>query len=316
MTEPQLYFSREYSTIGADRQLRLLYEPGRLTRIAPGAYVESAQWTALTEAARYRTRIVARAVLYPDTQFSHDSAAAVWQLPSIGRWSPHLHARVDRTTGGRSKVGIRRHALGLDNNPRFIDGALVTSLGQTLVDSASQVSFTRAVAMVDDGLRMPRADDHRFLLQPQPPTAADLLSCLDESLPFPGSARARRAIEFASPLSATPGESLSRVQIHAIGFPPPQLQVEFFDDEGLIGVADFYWPEFDLIGEFDGIVKYGSDRMFQRALSDRDILIAEKRREDRMRRVVRSFARWDWATARNRRALEQLLREHGLLPAR
>lgn len=81
----------------------------------------------------------------------------------------------------------------------------------------------------------------------------------------------------------TPLESLSRVRLVACGLPEPSLQVPFYDSDGLIGIVDMYWEELGVIGEADGLLKYrtGAD------------LIAEKRREDRLRRQ-KPVVRWDW----------------------
>lgn len=80
-------------------------------------------------------------------------------------------------------------------------------------------------------------------------------------------------------------ESHSRVRLVRCGLPEPRLQVPFHDREGLIGVVDMYFEELGVIGEADGAVKYltGAD------------LLAEKRREDRLRRQ-HPVVRWDWAT--------------------
>ena len=67
------------------------------------------------------------------------------------------------------------------------------------------------------------------------------------------------------------------------GLPEPRLQVPFFDDAGLIGYVDMYFDTLGVIGEADGLVKYstGAD------------LLAEKRREDRLRRL-HPVVRWGW----------------------
>ena len=62
----------------------------------------------------------------------------------------------------------------------------------------------------------------------------------------------------ADPLSMSPGESLSRVQMFLLNLPRPELQQEIRDAEGLVGVVDFGWD--GVVGEFDGKVKYRSTR--------------------------------------------------------
>jgi hypothetical protein len=120
-------------------------------------------------------------------------------------------------------------------------------------------------------------------------------------------------MDFASALAASPGESFARVQFLALGYPEPELQVEFFDELGFAGEVDFYFRELDLIVEFDGRSKYGPDREFQQDLSLEQMLLKEKDREDRLRRLVRSFARINWTLVADRRALANHLRPHGLI---
>jgi len=310
---PRIYLTREAERLGTARELRALFYRGHLIRIATGAYVDSTAWAELDDDAKYRLRVRAAAMISsPAAQFSHDSAAALWMLPSLGPWSPRAHELVDRSAGGSSRVGIARHALGLDPDAIVIDGVLTTSLARTLVDVGASNSLARAVAMIDDGMRIPRAGHPRRLLVPVPPTAFDLLACLDRLSPYRGATRARRAIAFARAESDSPLESFARVQFAALGYPEPELQVRFEDEAGVIGYADFYWRELGLIVEADGEKKYGDDREFQTALSLRDILLAEKAREDRMRRQCRAFSRIGWRLTSDRRALAAFLRPHGL----
>ena len=89
-----------------------------------------------------------------------------------------------------------------------------------------------------------------------------------------GIGEVRAAVPWVRSGAQTPLESLSRVRLMRCGLPEPRLQVPFYDDEGLIGIVDMYWDELGVIGEADGLLKYrtGAD------------LIAEKYREDRLRR--------------------------------
>lgn len=93
----------------------------------------------------------------------------------------------------------------------------------------------------------------------------------------------RAAVPLVRSGAQTPLESLSRVRLMRCGLPEPRLQVPFYDDDGLIGIVDMYFDELGVIGEADGLLKYrtGAD------------LIAEKYREDRLRRK-KPVVRWDW----------------------
>ena len=285
-------------------------------RVRSGVYLPRDDWNCLNADGRYRARVAATATATAvGTQFSHDSAAAMWRLPTLGPWSRDLHVLGARQSGGRSNAGLRYHGVGRDHSPATFNGFDVTSLARTVIDISCTTSFARAVCMVDDALRPPQEGDFRHALGIPAITPIELAAQIAQLAPYYGSARASRVIEFASGRSGSPGESLSRVNIHVLGFPAPQLQVPFSDDEGFIGYVDFYWPELDLIGEFDGEMKYRDPR-YLRGRSTQQAVIDEKYREDRLRRVCRALARWDWMTAQNRDLLAARLSPHGLIRTR
>ena len=313
---PNLYLTKEAVLLLSDRELRRGRERGTLTRLGAGVYIPAAEWNALDADGKYRARVRAVALRARSTpQFSHDSAAAMWRLPSVGPWPHEAHQLIDAKLATSTRVGVVRHARGMDSRPEQIDGVSVTSLARTLIDVSCTSAFVRAVAMVDDGLRRARKGDPRWGWATSNVDVETLASTLQLLAPYAGSVKAQRVVDFCTDKSGSPGESVARVQFFALGFPPPQLQVEIRDERGSIGYADFYWPELDLVVEFDGRSKYGNSRRYQRNLSPRTILLEEKDREDRMRRVVASFARINWQTTSNRRVLASHLLPFGLKPA-
>ena len=84
------------------------------------------------------------------------------------------------------------------------------------------------------------------------------------------------------------GESRSRVAMSRFGVAPPVLQWEVVGPGGVVlGTADFGWPEHGVVGEFDGLVKYG--RVLRPGQVPAEAVFAEKRREDRdARRAARA----------------------------
>ena len=309
--------SREAERLGSDRELRRKCAAGLLSRVAPGVYMEKTEWASLDPDERYRARVQAASLRSrPGAQFSHDSAAAMFRLPSLGPWPASVHELVPLSDGGTSRRGIRRHGLGVDPAPAAIDGVTVTSLRRTLVDIACAVPLVRAVAMLDEALRPARKGEPRWELGLPLVTKAQLLATMSDLAPYRGLVAAHRAVEFADGASGSPAESLCRVQFHALGLPAPELQREFFDEQGSIGFADFYWRELDLVVEIDGRSKYGADRHFQRGASLDELVWLEKQREDRMRRVVTGFDRLGWETVNDRRGLAMRMARHGLIPTR
>ena len=79
--------------------------------------------------------------------------------------------------------------------------------------------------------------------------------------PARGTRRARFAAEFADARSESPGESLSRVQLHRLRMPRPQLQIPVPKPWSGHWDVDFGWEEYALFGEFDGYLKYHREDM-------------------------------------------------------
>ena len=266
-----------------------------------GAYVPAEVWSASSERDRYLIRMRAFALVSSMRQvFCLESAAALYGADMLGRWPTDLHVLTDRTGGGSSRPGIRRHLLSDSMAVQEIEGLLVTSPARTCGDFAVARPFESAVVTIDSMLRVLPAL-----------ASADVQSALDGRGDARGIVRASRALEFSNGKSESVLESISRVAIHEMGFPAPVLQKEFRDAQGLIGFADFCWTKDRIIGEADGAIKYLDERFRGGRPADR-VVYDEKRREDRMRRVGRGFARWDWAVATDRRSFEKRLTEAGL----
>ncbi|MDX5380290.1 MAG: hypothetical protein LPK92_04795 [Actinomycetes bacterium] len=84
--------------------------------------------------------------------------------------------------------------------------------------------------------------------------------------------------------------------MYQIGAPIPDLQRESFVDGVLIGRTDFCWEVADCIGEMDGDVKYLGGGV-SGGKSAEQVVLAEKHREDALRRLVTAFIRFIWDDA-------------------
>ena len=281
---------------------------GSRVRVARGVYATLAEWNSLRETDRYLAVVHAIANTRRTSPIiSHWSAAALHGLPVIGSWPSTVHMTVPPTSGSRSRHQVTRHSLTLDDDEVVqISGLRVTSLARTIIDIAACGSFSSAVIMADHALHVDRFGRH------QPGCTLDeLVRQWQRRIPFGGFARARDVIDFATELSGSALESLSRANMELMGFPRPQLQVPFFDHRGLIGYADFFWPEFSLIGEADGDIKY-LDPAFRNSMSAEQVLLAQSKREDRLRALGHRVTRWDWNTAHSPAALRDHLQAAGL----
>ncbi len=314
---PLIVSSREVARLHAESQLRRAHERGTLHRLARGAYIDAAQWEALSPDERYRARVRAATILAgEDRQLSHDSAAALLHLPTIGPWPNAIHVTSHVRKGGVSRAGIQWHGIGMDAAAIDLDGVPVTSLARTVVDMACTTTMVRAVAMADDALRPPRPGDPRWGWGLVVPTRDELEAQIDARAPLRGSRRGAATIRFADGKSGSPSESVFRVQFHALGYPPPVLQHRVFDSAGFVGDLDFWFPQFGLGVEIDGLAKYSDGRRYQRDLDAWEIFKLEKSRENRMRDALHRFTRLDASIALDRRAIAVHLKPFGLIPSR
>jgi hypothetical protein len=282
---------------------------GDFVAVMRGVYLPTELWTTMDRHARYRTLIRAVAVRNHDALFSHHSAAALWHLPCVGDWPQRVHIAGLHSTGGRSTAALLRHTTGLPESREDIDGLQVTPLSRTVVDVATVATFEQSVSFADAALRR---TDHPLPGMPRTfVTREDLLAELQRISPTHGATKARTAIEFANGLADRPGESLSRVSMRRGGLPAPQLQVKLVGASGRVWTVDFWWPDSNLIGEFDGRWKY-TEPEFRHGRTAEQVLLDEKNREDDLRAARHGFVRWDWSVAVSPARLRDRLRGAGL----
>lgn len=286
---PDLLLARNHVGSGRDdRHLARACAAGSLVRVGVGAYVPESTWRPLDPRARQRVRTIAALRSRRPTArarvLSHESAALWWELPTWG-WPPQLVELVDPglTTARRGSTLVHAAPLRGDEVTVRPDGVVLTSLRRTVLDLVTSRSREQSVVLVDHllGRGWPR-EALEDLLQERP--AARLRR------------RAAWAVSFGDPGGTTPGESVSRVVAHDSGFVAPQLQRRFEDDDGLVGVVDFFFPTGDgrgIVGEFDGRVKY-LDEALRSGRSADQVVLDEKDREDRLRALpsIAGFTRW------------------------
>lgn len=301
--------SSHFTAAGQHAAFYRAVRSGTLVRIAAGMYLPSVVWSALDPDERYLARVHAAAGVAGATRLhSHFAAAALWRLPTVGRWPAKSHALAERGSGGFSRASHVMHTASIPSTTDEIDGLHTTTLARTLVDVARVAPMSVAVAMTDRALA-PKSADARSVFAERV-THAALSAEVDFDDARSGSRKCELALNFADGLSGSAGESVSRVAIHVLGFPAPELQRKFVDEEGEM-FADFWWPEFNLVGEFDGLGKYVKLELLA-GKTTAQAVVAEKRREDRIRALGPSVTRWDWPVARSLPLLEARLLRAGL----
>ncbi|WP_111720586.1 type IV toxin-antitoxin system AbiEi family antitoxin domain-containing protein [Homoserinimonas sp. OAct 916] len=293
-----------------DRSLRTAASAGTAIRLARGCYVRTATWSEMSPDQQYLLRIQATAAtLSEGAVFSHYSAAAIWGYSIVGPWPLQAHVSVGSASGMRSSRHIRRHVVTVPDNEReLVDGLLVTNPLRTLCDLARTMTFPSAVVMFDAGLRAsaparPQGD---------PLQREQILERLAQDAGRRGIRVATSAAHFARAGAHTAGESLSRVMIHRLRMPEPQLQVPVRDAQGRLHHTDFGWEH--ALGEFDGRFKYSRDEYTQ-GRPPEEVVWAEKLREDAIRQASgKTMVRWVWNHLQDLASFERLLRGAGIHP--
>lgn len=165
-----------------------------------------------------------------------------------------------------------------ENELQVVDGVLLTSPARTVLDVARHHPVLTSVPMID------------YVLHERLASADELRDVLDFCRTWPGAPRARRAVRLSDSRAESPLESVSRLIIPRLKLPAPEPQVIILDEhDQQIARCDFYWDEFGVVGEADGLRKY----------SDPDgvvaqVVAAEKEREADLRDTELKVTRWTW----------------------
>ncbi len=261
-----------------DAELARAVRGGNLTRLRRGAYLDPR-----ATVSPHRALVLATVGgLRVGTAVSHVSAAVLHGLPLWRVDLSRLHATRHPPAAGSGSAHVHLHVARLpDDDLVLLDGVLATDLARTVVDLSRTLPFESAVVAADAALATGAVHPEH------------LAARLARMGPVPGSRRARRVLAFADGRSESVGESRSRVLVHRLGLPAPDLQVRVLrPDRSVIGRCDFGWPDHRTVGEFDGRVKY---RAGEEGRGPEEVVFREKLREDELRDHAWEVARWTWA---------------------
>jgi hypothetical protein len=258
-----------------DADLRAAVRAGILARVRHGAYTSARRWTTADDLVRHQLR--AHAVLRSHRSsiaLSHTTAAVFHGLrlfePDLRRVHVTcLNRRLARTTDDI----VYHHGSVEVTNLVEVQRALVVDPVRAAIEAASVGSIPQGVVVLDSVLDLAAAELN------------DLWHCYEERTGWPNSRRLQVSLRLARPGSNSVGESLARHLMWRTHLPEPVLQFEVRGAHGeLIGRTDFAWPEYGVLGEFDGIAKYG--RLLRPGESSQDAMVREKLREDRLREAT------------------------------
>jgi uncharacterized protein DUF559 len=266
----------------AGSRVRELYVNGEVRRLRRGVYSTGPGDSLLERAAAAAVRL--------DAVASHETAAALWGIPTLGRAGHVRITRERRHQGATHRFrGLKVHHARL--SPAHVTehrGVRITTPERTVIDIARSRAFRSGVVAADAALRMRLC------------TTELLRATIDACRRWPGLVGARKVAAFADWRSGSPLESISRVAFHEFGLPSPILQAII----GGYEEVDFLWSKYRVVGEADGLSKYTS-------VED---LRHEKLRQDSISQLGFTVVRWTWPEVYRRpdalahRVLESLVR--------
>ncbi|HEX6255466.1 MAG TPA: type IV toxin-antitoxin system AbiEi family antitoxin domain-containing protein [Euzebyales bacterium] len=276
---PQPFTAAEAATWNVDqRTLTRLAQAGVLRRVDRGAYVPAALWRDASPEHRHLLRC--RAVLgrYGGVVLSHTSAIVAYGLPTHRVDLDVVH--LTRTRPGRTGRVARRQPVQV--HPELPAAA------RCAVDGLQSCTAAVAVLQVADwhgvgaGMVVAEAALHRGLVDHEDLRQARALVRLGH-----GRAAAALIVALAGADSESPGETLTRLVLRALGHTDLLQQVPIRLPNGRTARVDFLLPALDVVVEFDGAVKY-------EGAQGRDELLREKRREDGLRATGLEVVRLTW----------------------
>lgn len=277
-------------TAGEFRRLR---RDGKLWMVRRGLFMDAQP---LTPELRHACLTVATArTLGPGAVVSHVSAGVLYGLPVPRTALESVHFFVPPTNhGGRFGPVVKRGADLDASEVGERGGVRLTSVPRTVADLARTLPFEWGVAAADAAL-------HRGL------TTSDRLVTGAQLRRHRGVERAMAVAAFADARAESPLESISRAQLMRVGVPAPALQYPVRLRGRVVAHADFAWPEFGVIGECDGRVKYG--QLLRDGETAADAVMREKARENLIAQAGWWIVRWDFTLAMDADALGRRVRD-------
>lgn len=300
-----------------DRELSAGVASGELRRVRRGRYVHARDWSDLWGEGRHLLEVAAVQMNSdpPGPLFTGVSAAVLHGLP-LYRTAPRLvHAAIEGRRHTRSRMGIHWHDIPVPaHDVTVIGGIRCTSLDRTVLDVAATVHQEAAVAVADAALRRFAVVDGHHQDAELAGIWRGVLSGRAHLVSTRGIRQAREVISFADGRAQLPGESVSRLQLHRLGFRSVRLQEQVIGPDGETYWLDFAFERSRCFGEFDGRGKYTDPSMTGGATIE-DIVMAEKRREDAVRGVTGwGLGRWESSHIGTPDALGARLQAFGIRP--
>jgi len=271
--DDQVFQRREALESGyTDRDLYGALREGLLVRIRPGAYTYSDTWNEIDDIGKHR--LCAHAALRSHTApvaLSHTSAAVEHGLRLYEPDLSKIHLTCLGQPLGRTTRDIVYHqGVCADDELTYVEGHLAVKPVRAALETASLSSVPSGLVVLDSVIDLGKG------------TLDQVHADFRRITGHPNARRLHITVRLTRNGSNSVGESLARYVMWREHLPEPVLQFEVRDEYGrLLGITDFAWPDHGVLGEFDGMSKYG--RLRKPGETPGEAVEREKTREDRLR---------------------------------
>ena len=215
---------------------------------------------------------------------SHVSGAAEHGMRLWNADLERVHVvRLDGAKGRRQRDVIYHEDGWRPDDVHAKQEMLVLGVDQCALGAASLTSVESGVGLLDSCLDLHLSDEPSLWAEHA------------RTVSWPNHAKLQISLRLMRRGAQSLGESRFRFLCFQHHLPEPELQFHVYDDLGnLVGITDFAWPRYRLLGEFDGMIKYG--RLLKPGQSPGEVVTDEKNREDRLREVTGwSMIRFIWS---------------------
>ena len=284
------------------QQLRSAYALGHVTRLRKGIYAVSRARDE-GDSALGRARAALLALNGVNAAVAGVVASQLHGLPFVE--PPSLAAREHKVEvmvaapftprcGYRSVDSVVRRVDNLPPDIQFIEDIPVTSLLHTAIDVARMGRRTsgrpRAQALLIPEALVPLDAATYSLGARTQSEAADMVKAMRSRFRHcPGIRSVDQILDLLDPLAETALESWSRGYMAVYGVPRPLTQQTIVGADGVPYRVDFCWPEHRIIGEADGLGKYGDTPEEFRKAKEKELT-----RQRALEAAGWTVVRWTW----------------------
>jgi hypothetical protein len=282
---------KEYAALLRRVHTGIIIEP------APGLFVRSDVWDALSYHEKIMYVLRAICARHPDWVLCGPSAAAAYGYTSSLQLQRFTHIAANSSLQSGTHGTIIAHHTCIDNNV-VLDGVKVTNEFQTLFDCARSLDFENSMIICSMGLR-----------KLNQPSEAFVEYCHTNPGKW-GIGRALYVANNAEPRCENGGEVVALSAFISLHYETPQCQKSFTSPlDGHAIRPDFLWERTDgilIAGELDGREKYVNPIMTNGGDAI-DVTLAEKDRETQLNMLNIRVVRFQMAHVRAKIPLQQRL---------